>query len=214
MGAILQYLFFAVVIRPLVLVIIGLNIRNRNHLPQSGPAILVANHNSHLDTLVLMTLFPMSMLRNIRPVAAADYFLSSGIKAWFSKTIMRIIPIRRRKSEGAQDDPLAPISEALKNQQIVIFFPEGTRGEAERMTQFKSGIARLAERHPEIPVVPIFLNGLGKALPKGEGILVPFFCDVFIGEPVTWSKLAPHFLPNLEAAVHELSKECHHTAWE
>ena len=73
---VLKVLFFGIVIRPLVLIALGLNVVNRQLLPRSGPAIVAANHNSHLDTLVLMSLFPLLKLHQIRPVAAADYFLS------------------------------------------------------------------------------------------------------------------------------------------
>jgi 1-acyl-sn-glycerol-3-phosphate acyltransferase len=57
MNSLLRFLFYAVFIRLIVLIILGLNARHRERLPKSGPAIIVANHNSHLDTMVLMTLF-------------------------------------------------------------------------------------------------------------------------------------------------------------
>ena len=70
----LRLLFWMLIGRPLALVVLGLNVRSRHGLPRSGPAIVVANHNSHLDTFVLISLFPLALLGKLRPVAAADYF--------------------------------------------------------------------------------------------------------------------------------------------
>lgn len=209
----LQQLFFALIVRPLVLIVIGLNIRHRERIPLKGPAIVVSNHNSHLDTLVLMTLLPWPMLRQLRPVAAKDYFLRNRVLAWFALNIMHIIPLEREIIDRHQD-PLAACSEALQNGEILILFPEGSRGDPEQMGTFKSGIAHLAKRNPEIPIIPIFLHGLGKALPKGEAILVPFFCDVFIGEPISWSGDRTSFMTSLEQGIKTLAEEGYRPAWE
>ena len=209
----LQQLFFLVIVRPLVLIVIGLNIRHRERIPLKGPAIVVSNHNSHLDTLVLMTLLPWPMLRQLRPVAAKDYFLRNRLFAWFALNIMHIIPLEREVIDRHQD-PLAACSEALQNGDILILFPEGSRGDPEQMGTFKSGIAHLAKRHPGVPITPIFLHGLGKALPKGEAILVPFFCDVFIGEPISWSGDRTSFMTSLEQGITTLAEEGYRPAWE
>jgi 1-acyl-sn-glycerol-3-phosphate acyltransferase len=207
-----QQLFFLLIVRPLVLVILGLNVRHREQIPTNGPAIVVSNHNSHLDTLVLMTLLPWSLLPKLRPVAAKDYFLRNPLLAWFALSIMHIIPLEREVVDRHQD-PLAGCSNALNNGEILILFPEGSRGNPEQMGTFKTGIAHLAKRHSDVPITPVFLHGLGKALPKGEALFVPFFCDVFVGEPLRWTGDRQSFMTNLETAVNVLAGEGSFPAW-
>ncbi len=208
----LRFLFFSCFVRPIMLIVMGMNVRNRERLPLQGPAIIVANHNSHLDTMAVITLFGMARLHQVRPVAAADYFLKNKWWAWFSLRILGIIPICRevRKSDA---HPLAPISHALAKGQIVLLFPEGTRGEAEKRQPIQPGIAHLAKRHPDIPITPIFMHGLGKALPRGEALLVPFICDVFIGQDIRWTGDKGCFLENLCHAFDSLESEANKPAF-
>lgn len=213
MNTILRPLFFRLIVRPVVLVLLGLNVRHRERLPQSGPAIIVANHNSHLDTLVLMSLLPMRLLPVLHPVAAMEYFLRNRYLAWFSLHIIGIIPLQRG-ARNTHVDPLAGCSAALKDNNILILFPEGSRGEPESPAAFKSGIAHLAQRHPEIPVIPIFLHGLGKALPRGEALLVPFFCDVFVGEALFWTGDRHDFMGKLETSIQLLAQEGNYARWD
>jgi 1-acyl-sn-glycerol-3-phosphate acyltransferase len=175
--------------------------------------VIAANHNSHLDTLVLMTLLPAPLLHKLRPLAAADYFLRNRLLAWFALRVMRILPVERG-TRGAGGDPLAGAARALSAGEIVLLFPEGTRGDAERLSEFKSGVARLAERFPHVPVVPVFLHGLGKALPRGAFWPVPFFCDVFVGEPVPWTGERKAFVAALREAIEALAAEDRLPAWE
>lgn len=205
MTGLLRLLFFAALVRPLVVLLLGLSVRQQQRLPQQGPLVVVANHNSHLDTLVLMSLFPLRCLPHLRPVAAADYFLRHRLLAWFALRIIGIIPIAR--SGHGQHDPLAGCDEALARGDILLLFPEGTRGEPEALAQFKSGIAHLARRHPEIPVIPVFMRGLGRALPKGELILVPMFVDVCIGEPLHWCGERAAYMHTLEQRMQDLAAQ-------
>ncbi len=203
----LRTLFFLLVIRPLAAFLLGMNIRNFKRLPAKGPAIVIANHNSHLDAVVLMSLFPLSCLAKIHPVAAQDYFLSNRFLAWFSTKIIGIIPFKRKV---CREDPFKLVEQALGRGEIIIFFPEGSRGEAEKLSSMKGGIAHLAKRLPDVPIIPVFLHGLGKALPKGDPILVPFVVDAAIGLPLPACNDRETFLHTISETFANLSREIPH----
>jgi 1-acyl-sn-glycerol-3-phosphate acyltransferase len=201
---------FALSIRPIVGVLLGLNVRHRERLPQKGPAIIVANHNSHLDTVALMSLYKGDQLRAVRPVAAVDYWMKGGIKKWIAQNVIDIIPIERKAARHWMD----PIKEALNNNSIILLFPEGSRGNPEELAEFKSGVGKISEAFPEVPVYPIFLHGFGKSLPRGEAILVPHFCDIFIGEALKYSGDNDSFVSQIRSNIESLASEGNFPSWE
>jgi 1-acyl-sn-glycerol-3-phosphate acyltransferase len=200
----LKQLFFTLIVRPVLALVSGVRVIGRERLPETGACILAANHNSHLDAPVLMSLFPLSRLKKVRPVAAADYFLKNRWRAWVSRHLMDIIPLPRRPSDWS-GDPLAGAEAALASGAAVIIFPEGSRGEPESLAPFHSGAAHLAKRFPGIPVFPVHLSGAGRSLPKNEALFVPFIIDVRIGEPLYYGgEGCGAFTRRLEQAVGRL----------
>ncbi|MCD1126879.1 1-acyl-sn-glycerol-3-phosphate acyltransferase [Jinshanibacter sp. LJY008] len=183
MNRLLRLLFVVLIAYPVVLAWLGVSVANRKRLPIKGPGIIIANHNSHLDLLTLLTLFPLSKVHLVHPAAAADYFLKNRWMAWFATRVVGIIPVVRG-GDPKQSDPLAGCVQALQEGKILVLFPEGTRGEPERLSEFKSGLWYLCQQFPEVPVTPVFMHGLGRAMGKGQWIPVPFFIDVYIDEPV------------------------------
>jgi 1-acyl-sn-glycerol-3-phosphate acyltransferase len=189
--------------RPIARVFTGADIVGREKLPLKGPAILVANHSSHVDTVLLLTIYPSKALDRVRPAAAADYFLRGALMSWFSRNILAIVPVARDRA-GTGEDVLTPAREALAAGDIVLIFPEGTRGDGEELTQLKSGVARLAAAFPDAPVTPVWLQGAGRVLPKGAHVPVPLNCTVLVGDAVHWGGDRAAFMEELRLALEGL----------
>lgn len=183
MKRVVKVLFFAFIVKPIVFVVLGLNIKGREKLPLEGGAVIAPNHNSHLDTLVIMSLYPLSKINKIRPVAAADYFMRNKFVSWISTYCIGIIPLDRTGT-SSQEELFKEPHEALDNKDILILFPEGSRGKPEQMTRLKKGLFYLLKDKKNIPIIPIAMQGLGNSLPKGEALFVPFNCQVVIGESI------------------------------
>ncbi|WP_223668486.1 lysophospholipid acyltransferase family protein [Kangiella shandongensis] len=210
---VLRWLFFAVIIKPVVKIIIGLRYQNEPILPKGGPAILIANHNSHLDTMVLISLLPLKILHKVQPVAAADYFLKNRFMSWFALNIIGILPIERQGKDKSVN-PIEQCAKALDSGKILIFFPEGSRGLPEQMTDLKYGVVKLAERCPKVPIYPIYMHGLGKTLPKGDALFVPFFCDVVFSEPMTYEANSKNFYENVKSRFNDLQDSVKLPKWD
>ena len=209
----MRLIFLALIAKPVARVFTGADVVGAEHLPRTGPAIVVANHNSHVDTLLLLTIFPVRTLGRVRPAAAADYFLKGPLLGWFSRHIIGIVPVARDRVR-AGDDVLAPAREALAQGDIVIVFPEGTRGEAsDDMGQLKNGVARLAEAFPDAPVTPIWIQGAGRVLPKGKVIPVPMNCCVLVGEPIRWEGRRTPFMDALRESLLALKAKAPPLRW-
>jgi 1-acyl-sn-glycerol-3-phosphate acyltransferase len=207
MNRLLKILFFGLIVKPLVLVGLGLNIRNRDGLPKDGPAVIAANHNSHLDAMVLMSIYPLSKIHKVRPVAAADYFLANRFLAWLSLRVIGIVPIERTGIKD-KEQQFAGCNEALDCGDILILFPEGTRGEPEKLGTIKKGMYHLVHNRSDTSIIPVAMCGPGRALPRGEALLVPFNCDIIVGDKLSLSGSPDEFVRRLTAVYEELFKQC------
>lgn len=207
---ILKYLFFLIFVRPYILLALGVNVSGAENLPKirKGASIIVANHNSHIDTLLLMSLFSCAQILKIHPVAASDYFCNTKLKSFLFKTFLGIIPIERKMHKISKEDLFKDINETLRNGETIIIYPEGTRGNDNSIKQFKSGVAHIAQMNPDIPVVPFYINGPDKILPKGALFLVPFIADVYIAEPIYYDNTPTKiFTEKIQMAVETLKNE-------
>lgn len=204
LSSILRTLFTLCIVWPVIWLWLGLRIRHRERLPACGPAIIVANHNSHMDVFALLSLFPLRRQASVHPVAAADYFLRNKAMAWFALNILNIIPVSRK---GRETNPLAQCEQALRDGKILILFPEGTRGEPGKLAQLKSGLWHLSQRVPDVPIIPVWLRGTEHIMAKGNRIPLPLFIDVNIGSALSFHGDKHLFMDELRQQLLQLQQQ-------
>ncbi len=174
-------LLHAVVLRPLLRLGFGLTIRGGESLRGLEQFILAANHNSHLDVLLLYAALPWRQLTTTHPVAAADYF---GRRPWLRRVLENLFAPVWVDREAHGGEALAEMQRRLDEGDSLIIFPEGTRGEPGRLAPFRRGIGRLVASRRNVPVVPAFILGPERSLPRGASLPLPLWHHVAVGPPL------------------------------
>ena len=150
--------------------------------PEAQARVYYANHRSHGDFILIWAILPPTLRAITHPVAAADYWLASPLRRYLIKHVFRGVLIDRHVKRG--DYPIDAMFGPLEAGKSLIVFPEGTRNQGDGILPFKPGIHHLAKKRPETEFVPVWIENLGRALPKGGVLVVPLLCTVTIGAPV------------------------------
>ncbi|HSM21951.1 MAG TPA: lysophospholipid acyltransferase family protein [Rubrivivax sp.] len=154
--------------------------------PMAEQRIYFANHQSHLDWVLIWAALPHDLRSSTRPIAARDYWTSSRFKQWLTTEVFHAVYVSRQRSED--QDPLEPLSDALQHGDSLVIFPEGTRSNKGEPLPFKSGLYHLAEQFPGVQLIPVWIDNVQRVMPKGEVVPVPILCTVTFGAPLA---LAP-----------------------
>ena len=188
MKKIVLIIIYTIFWRNFLRIVIGLRYFNNDNLRNIKQFILIANHNSHMDTMAIMSAIPHRFIHKVHPVAARDFF---G-KNLFQKILMRYLvnaTLIRRDRDNKERDPINDMDKMLKKKRSLILFPEGSRGVAGRMSNFKKGLGYLVQKNPKISVIPVYLENIYKTLPKGKRLILPYNCSIKFGEPIKFSSL-------------------------
>jgi len=175
----------------LVRVLTGAQARWYGCPPKAEQRIYFANHQSHADLVLIWAALPSELRSITRPIAAKDYWTASRFKLWLTTAVFNAIYVDRSRTKdasGVEQDPLEPLVEALESGDSIILFPEGTRGHAPEPQAFKAGLYKLAQKFPQVVLVPTWIHNVQRVMPKGEVIPVPVLCSVTFGTPM---QLAP-----------------------
>lgn len=167
----------------------SLTVSGQHHLESlQGPCILIANHQSHMDTLVLFEAMPERTRRRLFFGAAQDRWYVKGrkkmvLQPWYQSLVLGNFPIKRGGGSAALDYGRWLLSRG----QRVCIFPEGTRATGESLGKFRAGVALMA-LEMGVPVVPVYLSGLKEMRPKGQREITPGPAGVEILAPVRFSQ--------------------------
>ena len=139
-----------------------IQVSGREHLPLTPPFLIVANHASHLDVLVLATALPLRLRDSVFPLAAGDTFFETPPMAAFAAGMMNALPMWRKNCGHHAIDALRHrlVSEPCG----YILFPEGTRSRTGQLNPFRPGVGMLVAG-TAVPVIPCYLHGTFEALP-------------------------------------------------
>ena len=163
------------------LVGVPVTIEGAHHLPRERPFVLVANHPSHLDPLVLTQLLEEPAVVTAVAELAEHPVLALGLRRMHSHLVARGDRVR-----GVAD--AEALTEVVRSGRTVVFFPEGRRSPTPGLEPFRMGAFVVAARSGA-PVVPVAIRGtravlpVGRLLPRRASITVTVMPPVTTEEP-------------------------------
>jgi long-chain acyl-CoA synthetase len=183
-------------ILPLARVFAWLRVEGLEHLETlDGPVIFAANHQSHMDTPVILAALPARWRYRVAPAMAKEFFKAHffpgeyGRLAWFTSSLnyylsalfFNAFPLPQREAGARQT--LRYIGEVLESGFSVLIFPEGKRTDTGEIDRFRPGIGMIAAKLDAV-VVPVRLEGLDRILHHTWRMAVPGRARVAFGAPL------------------------------
>ncbi len=164
---------------PLIKMRLRTRVEGKQHIPKKGAALIVSNHLSALDHVVL----PAVTKRVIHNISKKEHF-ENPVKAWFMRN-WGVIPLDRGAGDTAA---LEQAKQTLREGKLFCIYPEGTRSIDGRLYKGRTGMARIA-LDVGVPVIPVAMIGTFEAKPKGhKGIKKGARTAAVVGEPMDFSQ--------------------------
>jgi 1-acyl-sn-glycerol-3-phosphate acyltransferase len=175
----------------------------------AGPVIFAANHASHLDAPLILSVLPDRWQHRVVTLAAADYFFNSRLRAGYFAFAINALPIERTKVSRS---PTEQASALLADGWNLLIFPEGGRSPDGWGQGHRGGAAWLAARSGR-PVVPVHVQGTWRLLPRGSKLPYLGRTKVTFGAPIAPDKPVRALVRAIEDAIAALADEATGDWW-
>jgi 1-acyl-sn-glycerol-3-phosphate acyltransferase len=193
-----------------------MRVEGRHHLPE-GAFLLCSNHSSHADSAALMAATGRNF-RSFALIGASDYFFQSRRVRWAVSPWMNVIPMDRQPGPKSLAACLASCRQFLQRTRgALILYPEGTRSPNGEMQAFKNGVGLFAIELG-VPVVPAYIEGTHRILPKGRslprsGVVTVRFGEALALPPHSWQtesvrQRRRNVVERLAQSIRMLSSDC------
>jgi len=181
---------------PLARIFAWIRVEGGEHLRAvDGPVIFAANHQSHMDTPVILAALPPRLRYRVAPAMAKEFFKAHffpeqyGRAAWLTNSLnyylaalfFNAFPLPQREAGARQT--LRYIGEVLGDGFSVLIFPEGERSDSGGIKRFRPGVGMIASRL-EVPVVPVRIDGVDRVLHPSWRMARPGRVRVAFGAPM------------------------------
>lgn len=200
------WIFCQVILQMLLVPYLRYRVRGIERYPRDSGALLLINHQSYLDPLLVG--LPLK-----RPVSflARDSLFRVPIVGWILRNTF-VMPINR---DMAGTDSIRKSIERTEQGFLVGIFPEGTRSRNGEIGPLKPGFIALARR-ATVPIIPVGIAGAYRAMPRGRLLIRPAHVVVYVGEPLDPLRVSELTQRGREQEfvtyVHEQLTQCHQQA--
>jgi len=200
--SLLSRLWYALARRSLLLafsLVYRVRFTGQENIPTSGGVLVVSNHQSHLDPMLVGT----GIRRQMNFVARRTLF-RFGPFGWLIHSV-NAFPIDR---DGFGLGGIKESLRRLKRGEMVLIFPEGTRSADGEIAPFRPGFTALAVRSGAA-ILPVAVDGAFQAWPRSKKFPGPGRIRVHYGKPILPDEIAGRDERELLAEVERRVRECH-----
>ena len=152
------------------------------HVPPTGGVLLLSNHQSYLDPVLIAT----RLTRPVSYLARSELFEPWGLR-WVIRQL-NAYPVRQGAGDvGAVKETIAK----LRAGHLLTVFPEGSRTQDGEVAPLQGGFALIVRRAPEVPVIPVAIHGSFRSWPRGTTVFRPTPIRLAYGPPLALDGLKP-----------------------